>query len=184
MTQINQAGADAIQEVAIQTSNFAAEYGQAGGGYFNYSMKSGTNQFHGSGFEYFVNEFLNAGTPFTDAGDEPCQRRAALRNAIRQSDYGFSLGGPIRLPKIYNGKDKTFFFVNFEQFRQTNFTTNTVSTVPTPAYRAGDFGSALLPFIPLQRSRSRRPASVQRRSFRSPYPKNCEWIASADSVSQ
>jgi hypothetical protein len=54
--QINQAGVEAIQEVAIQTSNFDAEYGQAGGGYFNYTMKSGTNQIHGSGFDYFVNE--------------------------------------------------------------------------------------------------------------------------------
>ena len=51
--QINQAGVEAIQEVAIQTSNFAAEYGQAGGGYFNYTMKSGTNQLHGSGYRLF-----------------------------------------------------------------------------------------------------------------------------------
>src|SRR5579864_818846 len=64
--QVNQAGVEAIQEVAIQTSNFAAEYGQAGGGYFNYTMKSGTNQIHGSGYDYFVNEALNAGSPFTD----------------------------------------------------------------------------------------------------------------------
>src|SRR6185312_9472378 len=53
---------DAIQEFAIQTSNYSAEFGQAGGGLFNVTMKSGTNQFHGSGYEYFVNEFLNAGT--------------------------------------------------------------------------------------------------------------------------
>src|SRR5215831_6444484 len=67
-TQLNQQGMDAIQEVAIQTSNYAAEYGQAGGGYFNYTMKSGTNQIHGSAYDYYVNEFLNAGTPFTNAG--------------------------------------------------------------------------------------------------------------------
>src|SRR5437867_11082462 len=67
--QINQgvqASVDAIQEVAVQTSNYAAEYGQAGGGYFNYTMKSGTNQFHGAVFDYFVNETLNAETAFTD----------------------------------------------------------------------------------------------------------------------
>jgi hypothetical protein len=149
LTQINQAGADAIQEVAIQTSNFAAEYGQAGGGYFNYSMKSGTNQFHGSGFEYFVNEFLNAGTPFTDAGTvNPAKEGQHIRNPIRQSDYGVTLGGPVKIPKIYNGKDKTFFFFSFEQFRQSNFTTNTTSTVPTQAYRTGDFTTAIFPFIP------------------------------------
>src|SRR5438093_1334399 len=70
-TQINQAGIDAIQEVAVQTSNYAAEYGQAGGGYFNYTMKSGTNQFHGAAYDYLVNEFLNAGTPFTDRATIP-----------------------------------------------------------------------------------------------------------------
>ncbi len=64
--QNSQGGVDAIQEVAVQTSNFAAEFGQAAGGYFNYTMKSGTNAFHGSGYDYFVNEALNAGTPFTD----------------------------------------------------------------------------------------------------------------------
>ncbi len=64
--QNSQGSVEAIQEVAIQTSNFAAEYGQAAGGYFNYTMKSGTNQFHGSGYDFFVNEALNAGTPFTD----------------------------------------------------------------------------------------------------------------------
>ena len=61
----NQTGVDAIQEVAIQTSNFAAEFGQAGGGYINYTMKSGTNQYHGSAFDYTANEAFNAGTPLT-----------------------------------------------------------------------------------------------------------------------
>src|SRR4029077_15161228 len=81
--QINQAGIEAIQEVAIQTSNFAAEYGQAGGGYFNYTMKSGTNQFHGSGYDYYVNEALNAGQPFTDAGTlSPNKAGQLVRNPL------------------------------------------------------------------------------------------------------
>ena len=61
----NQPSADAVQEMAVQTSNYAAEFGQAGGGLFNITMKSGTNQFHGSAFEYFENEALNAGDPFS-----------------------------------------------------------------------------------------------------------------------
>ena len=81
--QINQAGVEAIQEVAIQTSNFAAEYGQAGGGYFNYTMKSGTNQFHGSAYDYFVNEALNAGLPFTDAGAHERRSRPGSTSATR-----------------------------------------------------------------------------------------------------
>jgi len=66
VTSINQGGVDAIQEVSVQTSNFAAEYGQAAGGYFNFTMKSGTNQLHGSVYDYFVNEVLNAGLPWTN----------------------------------------------------------------------------------------------------------------------
>jgi len=147
-TQINQAGVEAIQEVAIQTSNFAAEYGKAGGGYFNYTMKSGTNQVHGSAYDYFVNEAMNAGLPFTDAGAvNPAKEGQHTRNPIRQNDYGFTLGGPIYIPKIYNGHDKTFFFFNFEQFRQSTFTSNTVAIVPTAAQRNGDFGAALNPNV-------------------------------------
>jgi len=112
--QINQAGVEAIQEVAIQTSNFAAEYGQAGGGYFNYTMKSGTNQLHGSGFDYFVNEALDAGLPFTDKGTTNALKDGQhVRNPLRQNDYGFTLGGPVKIPKIYDGHDKTFFFFSF-----------------------------------------------------------------------
>jgi hypothetical protein len=142
--QINQAGVEAIQEVAIQTSNFAAEYGQAGGGYFNYTMKSGTNEIHGSGYDYFVNEALNSGLPFTDAGAiNPNKAGQLVRNPLRQNDYGFTLGGPIKIPKIYNGHDKTFFFFSFEQFRQSAFITNSQGIVPTAAYRNGDFSKAL-----------------------------------------
>jgi hypothetical protein len=144
--QVNQAGIEAIQEVAIQTSNFAAEYGQAGGGYFNYTMKSGSNQLHGSGYDYFVNEALNAGTPFTNAGTiNPSKDGQLIRNPIRQNDYGVTLGGPVVIPKIYHGHDKTFFFFSFEQFRQSAFTSNTYGIVPTAAQRDGDFSAALRP---------------------------------------
>jgi hypothetical protein len=140
-----QAGVDAIQEVAIQTSNFAAEYGQAGGGYFNYTMKSGSNQFHGSGYDYFNNEALNAGLPWTDAGATNSLKTGQhIRNVVRRNDYGFTLGGPVLLPKIYNGHDKTFFFFNFEQFREGQVIRNGIATVPTAAYRTGDFSGALL----------------------------------------
>ena len=137
-TQINQQGADAIQEVTVQTSNYAAEYGQAGGGYINYTMKSGTNQLHGSGFDYMTNTVLNAGLPFTV---DPTNPNYNIRNPIHQNDYGFTLGGPVDIPKVYNGHDKTFFFFSFEQFRQTNFTTNAVSQVPTAAEEAGNFAA-------------------------------------------
>ncbi len=138
LTQVNQQGADAIQEVTVQTSNYAAEYGQAGGGYINYTMKSGTNQLHGSGFDYLTNTVLNAGLPFTI---DPTNPNYNIRNPIHQNDYGFTLGGPIDIPKVYNGHDKTFFFFSFEQFRQTNFTNNAISQVPTAAERDGNFAA-------------------------------------------
>ena len=142
LTQVNQAGADAIQEVTIQTSNFAAEYGQAGGGYFNYTMKSGTNRLHGSAFDYLTNTVLNAGLPFTVDPNNPNYN---IRNPIHQNDFGGTIGGPIVIPKVYNGHDKTFFFVSFEQFRQINFTTNTQTIVPTAAERMGNFSGDLVP---------------------------------------
>ncbi len=138
--QDSQGGVDAIEEVSVQTSNFAAEFGQAGGGYFNFTMKSGTNQYHGSAYDYMVNEVLNAGTPFTDAGTRtPDKAGQHIRNPQRRHDYGFTFGGPVVIPKLYDGHDKTFLFFNFEQFRESQANSTTVRTVPTDAYRQGDF---------------------------------------------
>ena len=133
-----QPSVDAIQEFAVETSNYAAEYGQVGGGFFNVTMKSGSNQFHGSAYEYFVNEVLNAGTPFTNDG-----AGNLLRPRQRRNDYGFTLGGPASIPKVYNGHDKLFFFFSFEQYRETVITNNVPITVPTLAYRSGDFSQAV-----------------------------------------
>ena len=149
VNQINQQSADAIQEVSVQTSNFAAEYGQAGGGYINYTMKSGTNQYHGSAYDYFQNEFLNAGLPFTE---QPCYGGTPgcidhIKNDLRRNDYGFTLGGAIKIPKLYNGKDKTFFFFNFEQFRQSTVTASSLATAPTTAYTQGNFSGATEAFF-------------------------------------
>src|SRR5579883_800926 len=136
-------GVEAVQEVSVQTSNFAAEYGQVGGGYFNFTMKSGTNQLHGSAYDYLVNEALNAGLPFTDAGTQDPRRAGQhIRNAVRRNDYGFTVGGPVRIPKVYNGENKTFFFFSFEQFRQNSTIANGIQTVPTLAYRNGDFNTS------------------------------------------
>jgi hypothetical protein len=137
-----QPSVDAIQEVAIQTSNYAPEYGQVGGGMFNVTMKSGTNQLHGSGYENFVNEVFNAGEPFYtgNAAGNPRPRN-------RRNDYGFTVGGPVWIPKIYNGKNRTFFFFNFEQYREAVAINNQEETVPTAAYRLGNFSGALGPQI-------------------------------------
>jgi hypothetical protein len=147
--QAVQASVEAIQEVAVQTSNYAAEFGQAGGGYFNYTMRSGTNQFHGGIYDYFVNEALNAGSPFTDRITTGDTKRAGqhIRNSQRKNDFGFKVGGPIWLGKLYDGHNKSFFFFNFEQFRETQFVNTGIATVPTLAYRRGDFSQALIPCL-------------------------------------
>jgi hypothetical protein len=130
--QMTAPSVDAIQEYSVQSSNYAAEYGQAGGAVFNATMKSGTNAFHGTVYDYFVNEALNANTPYSNV--KPRQRR---------NDYGFTFGGPVQIPRIYDGHDKTFFFFNFEQFRETLIYNNLPVTVPTQAFRNGDFSSLL-----------------------------------------
>jgi hypothetical protein len=129
--QETQPSVDAIEEVAVMTSNFAAEYGAAGGAMITMTTKSGTNQYHGSAYDYGTNEALNAHQPYT-----------GLRNKIRQNDFGFTLGGPVKIPKLYDGTNKTFFFSSLEMFKQTNIV-NDSSSVPTAAYRGGDFSNLI-----------------------------------------
>lgn len=127
-----QPSVDAVEEVSIQTSNFAAEYGTAGGAVINMVSKSGTNTYHGSAYDYGTNEAMNAYQPYT-----------FIRNKVRQYDWGFTLGGPVKIPKLYNGTNKTFFFWSYESYRNKQIVANGATTVPISAYRAGDF-SALL----------------------------------------
>jgi hypothetical protein len=130
-TSFTQPSVDSVEEVAVQTSNFAAEFGQAGGGLFNMSMKSGTNKLHGSAYDYWYNEAWNASAPY---GTKDRQRR---------HDYGFTLGGPVYIPFVHNGRDKTFFFFNWEQFREKSVDRTTKATVPTLKMRKGDFSEVL-----------------------------------------
>ncbi len=127
-----QPSVDAIQEVAIQTSNFAAEFGTAGGAMINMVTKSGTNQYHGTGYDYITNEALNSHQPYT-----------GTRNLVKQHDWGYTVGGPVWFPKIYDGRNKTFFFWSYEQFRNKNINVSNTTTVPLPAYRTGDFSNLL-----------------------------------------
>lgn len=126
-----QPSVEALQEFSLQSSNFAAEFGQVQGGLFNFTSKSGTNNYHGSAYSYFRNEGLNSSTPFTH-----------LRPQDRRFDWGFTVGGPIWIPKIYNGRNKTFFFFNWERY-QTQAQAASFITLPTAAMRTGDFSSIL-----------------------------------------
>ncbi len=140
-TQMTQPSADAIQEMAYQTSNYAPEFGTAGSVVINMTMKSGTNQYHGSGYDYFVNEDLNAGYPFTVSGGPGSSSGGAggkFRPRNRRNDFGGTLGGPVYIPKIYNGHNKTFWFFNYEQYLETTLYTFS-DTVPTLNYQQGNF---------------------------------------------
>lgn len=134
------ASVETIGEFAIQTNNFSAEFGQVLGGVFNFTTKSGTNQFHGTVYEYLTNEALNArrplSTPFATSPRPP-------KALDRKHDYGFTVGGPVRVPWLYDGRNKTFFFFNLERYRNVTRSSGSLATVPTAAYRRGDFSSAL-----------------------------------------
>ena len=133
--QENQPSADAVQEMAVQTSNYAAEFGAAGGGLINIVMKSGTNQYHGTLYEYFVNEDLNAARPFSITKDGN-----KFRDRNRRNDFGGTVGGPIWVPKVYDGRNKSFFFFSYEQFRESSLL-SPGQDLPVAAYRNGDFSA-------------------------------------------
>src|SRR4029077_8107127 len=122
---------DAVEEFTLQTSNFAAEFGQIQGGLFNFTTRSGTNQYHGSAYEYFANTALNAATPYT-----------GVLPVVHKNDLGFTVGGPVRIPKLYDGRNRTFFFFSYEYYIDRKQGTAT-ATVPTAAMRNGDFSSVL-----------------------------------------
>jgi Carboxypeptidase regulatory-like domain len=126
---------ESLTEFKVTTSTVPAEFGRTSGGVESFATRSGTNSYHGTAYDIFRNDALNANSWFNNLQGQP-------RNLDRKNDYGGTLGGPVWIPKLYNGRDKTFFFFSYEQFRQTQGSTNT-STVPTDAQRQGDFSSLL-----------------------------------------
>jgi hypothetical protein len=179
---------DSVAEVAVQTSNYAAEYGQSTGAVLSFTMRSGTNQFHGSAYDYWTNEAFNARGPYTH-----------IRNKSRVNDYGGTAGGPVWIPKIYKGQDKTFFFFSYESRPTTAVNSTNLLTVPTADYRAGNFSAAaaatgnkslstdILGRSIIQNSiydpLSQRPASASdSRLVRDPFPNNTIPTTQLDKV--
>ncbi|HEX3435598.1 MAG TPA: carboxypeptidase regulatory-like domain-containing protein [Pseudacidobacterium sp.] len=143
---------EALQEFKITTALPQAEYGRTTGGIENFVTKSGTNSFHGTAYEIFRNEDLNANTWFNNgnqaffcsgADNTPDCRKQYARPEDKKNDYGVTLGGPVWIPKVFNGRDKLFFFFSWEQLGYTVGATN-ISTVPTVAMRNGDFSGPLI----------------------------------------
>ncbi len=133
---MSQPGVDSIEETAIQTSNFAAEFGQVGGGLFNMTMRSGANALHGSAYWYWRNEAFNSYQPY----NKPPIKIPGDKNRDRRQNFGFTAGGPVYIPKVWDGRDKTFFFWTFETNRAST-RSSLWDTLPTQAYRNGDFSS-------------------------------------------
>jgi hypothetical protein len=121
---------DAVQEFKIQTNSYDAQYGHTGGGIINVSLKSGTNAFHGTGYEFLRRRWLDAASFQNNAAGIP-------RDDHFLDQYGIQVEGPILLPK-YNGRNRSFFMVNYERYREGTprpFTTS----VPAPEFATGDF---------------------------------------------
>jgi hypothetical protein len=128
---------DVIQEFNVETNNLSAEYGGFNGGVVNMVSKSGTNDVHGDLYEYLRNKILNANNFFNN-------EHGIGTGAFTQNQFGASLGGPVVISKIYNGRDKTFFFINYEGFRLRQGVPELYS-VPTQAMRKGDFSALGIP---------------------------------------
>jgi hypothetical protein len=139
---------DAIQEVKVLTSNYGAQYGRTASGTVLVTTKSGTAQFHGGAYEFLRNEFFNARNYFDPPGKPPLYRR---------QDFGFTLGGPLYIPGVFNAQKKKTFFFWSEEFRYENSPTGPSGeegdfnqAVPTLAERNGNFNDVCPPQLPGQ----------------------------------
>jgi len=133
---------DVTQEFKVQTNASAAEFGRTSGAILNIVTKSGTNDWHGSAYEFVGNDQLNAANFFTNrSGTPPFPGRDDFRTPLRNNLFGFSIGGPVIVPKVYSGKNKTFFFGGWEGTHVRQYTYATSDTPPT-AIRGGNLSSA------------------------------------------
>jgi len=121
---------DAIQEFEIQTGTYSAQYGSYLGAHLNLITKTGTNDLHGALYEFFRNDVLDARNYF--------QSPSTPKAPLRQNQFGFEVGGPVFIPKLYDGRNKTFFMADYEGLRLVKDVTS-LDTVLTPLMRQGNF---------------------------------------------
>lgn len=152
---------DAIQEFRLLTSNYEAEFGRNTGSVINLVTKSGTNEYHGNVRVFYRPTFLSAARFFDKANASPDRSDDDLRRTFERKEFGGNIGGPVRIPWLYNGTDHTFFFVDYEGRRQLIGNTQTLTSLPTAAERMGDFSALLAQGVTL-----RDPATGQ------PFPGN------------
>src|SRR5438552_1882044 len=126
---------EGVQEFRIQTNAYSAEYGRSGGGLVTMVTKSGTNEFHGSAFEFLRNSYFDANNFFAN-------RAGRQLASFKRNQFGATIGGPLWIPKLYNGRNKTFFFFIYEGQRVLQARLDQ-ETVPTELERSGDFSRTL-----------------------------------------
>jgi outer membrane receptor protein involved in Fe transport len=131
---------DALQEFSVQTNNFSAEFGRNSAGIVNAVTRSGTNELHGSAFEYMRNKALNAANSFN-----PIANGVRADDGLKRNQFGATAGGPVLLPKLYDGRDKTFFFFSYQKTIQKQAPASASRIVPTAAQKRGDFSSTTRP---------------------------------------
>src|SRR5215470_10536321 len=125
---------DAVAEFKVKTNNYSAEFGRSAGTIISATTKSGTNQFHSALWEFIRNEKFDANNFFSNAANTP-------RQPFKQNQFGFTLGGPVWVPKVYDGHNKTFFFVDYEGLRRRTSASSSLKDVPPMAFRSGDFSA-------------------------------------------
>jgi len=140
-TYILQPSVDALQEFKVQSGVYPAEFGRAAG-QVNVSTKPGTNEFHGSLVEFLRNDKLDARDYDFSSASRSATNPSPGKAPYRQNQYGYTLGGPVIIPKIFNGKNRLFFMSNYEGYNSRK-TTTSIATVLTPEMRNGDFSSIL-----------------------------------------
>jgi hypothetical protein len=124
---------DTVEEFAVISNSVAAEFGRTGGGVITVATRSGTNRVHGSLFEFLRNSKLDANTWNNNRNNSP-------RGAFQRNQFGGTIGGPIVIPKLYDGRNRTFFFFAQQTTKERSLA-NTTATVPIEAWKNGDFSN-------------------------------------------
>lgn len=127
---------DAVEEFRVETSALKAEFGQTAGGVINVVTKMGGNEFHGSAYEFFRNDVLDARNAFAT---QPDPRTGRIKQVLRYNQFGGTVGGPVWIPKVYDGRNRTFFFAGYEQWRWRSTGAPRLGTVAIPEFRTGNF---------------------------------------------
>lgn len=170
---------ETVQEFKVFTNGYSAEYGRSGGGVLTVATRAGTNDWHGAVYEFLRNDKLNANSWTSNRVGLP-------RNPFRRNEFGVAIGGPVRIPKLYDGRNRTFFFFNWEKIPQRS-PDNILSTVPTALERTGDFSSTTTAAgarINIYDPNTTAPAAAAGQYQRSVFPGNRIPASRFDPISQ